>query len=151
MVLHIQSPPDLILAICAQVHSTGLPAPAPTLDPLVLSTDPAIPTALPSSLPPGHWSEALSRRTLASLCLVNHAWYACARAWLWRRVEIRLPRSWLGVVDQVAWNLFDDATNVHQTTLALEQSIKVAADVALASNSTVPTKEAALKLEEQIM
>jgi hypothetical protein len=46
----------------------------------------------------------MSRRTLAQLCLVNHAWYEAAKPWLWYKVEVRLPRSWLALVDEIIWD-----------------------------------------------
>lgn len=94
-------PPELLSVICSIVYSAGLPTPCPSLDPLIL-TEHGAPTALPSSMPPSHWPESVARRTLANLCLVNHTWYAAAKPWLWRRVEVELPRKWLALVDEIA-------------------------------------------------
>jgi hypothetical protein len=145
-------PPEIIFAICAYVYSAGLPAPAPSLDPLILS-DHGIPTGLPSAVPPGNWSERAALQSLANLCLVNHTWYGAAKPWLWRKIEIRLPRCWLSILEGVAWD-FDDHTTIEQTALALEKSIKAAAGAAAASSNSArfpPDKDAALKLEESIL
>lgn len=80
----INYPPELLLAICAHVYAACLPAADPSLDPLVLK-DCGAPTALPSAFPPGNWPEPVARRTLANLCLVNHAWYEAAKPWLWHK------------------------------------------------------------------
>lgn len=140
-------PPELIFAICAYVYSAGLPAPAPTLDPLVFS-DQGIPTGLPSSVPPGNWPERASLQTLANLCLVNHTWHEAAKPWLWRKIEVRLPRSWMSILEGVAWDFSDDTT-LEQTALDVEKSIKAAAGAAVASTNSSP--EIALKLEESIL
>jgi hypothetical protein len=150
-------PPDIIASVCAHIYSFGLPAPYPSLDPLVISDSP-LPAGLPSTYPPGNWPEPLSRRTLANLCLVNHAWCAAAKPWLWRRLHIRLPRSWLAIVDQLAWDAnHDDGDSAEQTAIALEQSIKAAAGAALASNAVnrgvphIQKEKAALEMEERIL
>lgn len=148
----IDFPPELLIAICAQVYSSGLPAPVVSLDPLVL-TDYGIPTALPSAVPSGNWSEPLARRTLANLCLVNHGWYAAAKPWLWRKVEVRLPRSWLSVVEEIAWD-GNAGSTTEQSVLAVGNTIKAAAGAAVASRSLSrdpADKDAALKLEESIL
>ena len=145
-------PPELLFAFCAQVYSAGLPAPSPSLDPLILN-DYGIPTSLPSSVPAGNWSEQLSRHTLASLCLVNHAWYDAAKPWLWRRLHVRLPRNWLAILEEIAWCEDEDAS-VQQAALAVGHSIKAATDAALASSlpdGDIPDKEAARRFEERIL
>jgi hypothetical protein len=124
-----QFPPDIIVAICAAVYNYGLPASPPSLDPLLCTDNHSIPTGLPSSLPPSNWPEPVVRRTLTSLCLVDHAWCAGAKPWLWRKVEVRLPHSWLSIVNAVAWDVSGQDT-VEQ---AVGASIKAAADIALAS------------------
>jgi hypothetical protein len=148
MAREFRYPQELIIAICAFVYSSGLPAPAPSLDPLVLTNENGIPTALPSSSPPGSWSEPVARLTLANLCLVNHAWYAGAKPWLWRKIEVRLPRTWLSIADEVVGRA-DDEANTEKT---LGVSIKAAADAALASSpvgSPVCTS-AFIELEERM-
>jgi hypothetical protein len=145
-------PPELLFAFCAQVYSAGLPAPKPSLDPLIVD-DHGIPTSLPSSVPAGNWSEQLSRRTLASLCLVNHAWYDAAKPWLWRRLQVRLPRTWLALVEEIAWSEEDDAS-VQQAALAVGNSIKAATDAVMAStisDGIYSDKDTARKLEERIL
>ncbi|KZV83140.1 hypothetical protein EXIGLDRAFT_656474 [Exidia glandulosa HHB12029] len=99
--LAIEYPPEILYAICAAVHDAALASPRPSLDPL-RNADDRPPSALPSSHPPSVWKTYMSRRTLASLCLVSKAWNEAARPWLWRRVEVTLPHSWMALVDQVA-------------------------------------------------
>ena len=81
----IQYPPELLYAICAHVYASGLLPDEPPLDPLVIDGDHGAPTAHPTSYPPGYWPEPVARRTLANLCLVNHAWYEAAKPWLWHK------------------------------------------------------------------
>lgn len=97
----IDYPPEILYAVCAAVHDAALPAPQPSLDPLY-NADGTSPRALPSAHPPTAWKAHVSRRTLASLCMVSKAWNEAARTWLWRRVEVTLPHSWMALVDQVA-------------------------------------------------
>jgi len=94
-------PTEILYTICSAVYAAGLPAAITSLDPLV-SIDSPPPTSLPSSLPPGNWTEPLARKTLASLCLVNRACYDAAKPWLWRKIEVRLPRSWLSLVEELS-------------------------------------------------
>lgn len=140
----LQYPPELLFTICAYVYAAGLPASTISLDPIALG-DYGAPTALPSSMPPGNCPEQLVRRTLANLCLVDRAWYDAAKPWLWRRIEVRLPRSWLALVDEIAGG--EDQSTEDTTALAVEQSINAATKAALAS-TTIPgasTDEDALK------
>jgi hypothetical protein len=125
-------PPELALAICACVYASGLPAAGPSLDPPARSKESSVPSSSVSSC---DWSEPVTRTTLANLCLVNHAWYTAAKPWLWRKVEVRLPRCWLSIVEEVAGDVTDEA-RVEKTTLALEVSIKEAAEAALSSTPT---------------
>ncbi|KAK0235855.1 hypothetical protein EDD85DRAFT_838338 [Armillaria nabsnona] len=143
----IQYPPELLFRICSHVYSACLPPINSSLDPLI-TTECGVPTSLPSSVPPGNWSEPITRRTLASLCLVNHDWYDAAKPWLWRKLEVRLPRSWLSLVDEIAWE-YDEET-VDQV---MEKTARAAAETAVKSgSSSVPTdKEAARKLQESIL
>jgi hypothetical protein len=147
-----ECPSELLFAFCSQVYFAGLPAPSQSLDPLI-TNDYGIPTSLPSSVPAGNWSEQLSRRTLASLCLVNHAWYEAAKPWLWRRLQVRLPRTWLSIVEEIAGSE-DEDVSVKQAALAVGHSIKAATDAAMAStvsDGTLSDKETARKLEERIL
>lgn len=128
-------PPELLDAICAAIYSAGAPALISSLDPVVLDV-PSIPTALPSSYPPGSWPEHVSRTTLLSLCLVNNAWLEAARPWLWRKVEVRLPQSWLSFVGELAPE--EDGVSLAQVV----QSACHAADSVLANSpSGSPTTE----------
>lgn len=126
----LQYPPELLFTICAHVYATGLPPFASSLDPIALR-DYGVPTALPSSMPPGNCPESVVRRTLANLCLVNHAWYGAAKPWLWQKIEVRLPRSWLALLDEITGG--EDQSAEENTALAVEQSIDAATKVALAS------------------
>ncbi|KAF9565231.1 hypothetical protein CPC08DRAFT_704764 [Agrocybe pediades] len=105
-----QYPPEILYAICAQVYASCLLPDPPSLDPLTAPVDDLhVPTGHPSSYPPGYWPEPVTRRTLANLCLVNHAWYEAAKPWLWHKLEVRLPRTWLALVEEIAWN-YDEET-----------------------------------------
>jgi len=130
----IQHPPELLLLICAHIYSAGLPAPSSSLDPQV-TQEYGVPTALPSSLPPGNWSEPTVRKTLSTLCLVNHLWYEAAKPWLWQKVEVRLPRSWLSFVDEITGG-DDEEANDEQHALVLERSIQAASNAALARSTS---------------
>lgn len=115
------SSPDILYAICCAVYSAALPPIPPSLDPLLSPpSETAFPTGLPSSYPPPNWPEHVSRKTLLSLCQVNKAWQDAAMPWLYRRIEVRLPRSWLSFVDQVLGGEDDEdaettASLVHET------------------------------------
>lgn len=140
----LQYPPELLFTICAYVYAAGLPTSSSSLDPIALG-DYGTPTALPSSMPPSNSPEPLVRRTLANLCLVNRAWYDAAKPWLWQRIEVRLPRSWLALVEEITGG--EDQSIEDNTALAVEQSIHAATKAALAS-TTIPgasTDEDALK------
>ena len=145
-------PQELLDAVCAHLYAAGLPAPCPTLDPLV-PTDVGIPTSLPSSIPAGNWPEPLARRTLASLCLVNRAWNTAAKPWLWRRAEIRLPRSWLAFVEEVAEKDSEDSS-AERAVLDVDISIKAATDAAMESpvlHEILSDKDTAMDLEQSIL
>ncbi|KAL4247199.1 F-box domain-containing protein [Abortiporus biennis] len=118
-------PPELLSLICAHIHAAGLPPSPPCLDPLIHSE--GVPTSLPSSYPPSHWPESTVRSTLSSLCLVNHAWYDAAKPWLWQKVEIRLPRSWMALVEEISGG--DDEFD-EQSALLVGQSIQEAESAA---------------------
>ncbi|TRM65047.1 hypothetical protein BD626DRAFT_490726 [Schizophyllum amplum] len=140
-------PVELLFAVSAYVYAACLPPWECSLDPLMGMSDRA-PKALPSCHPPGHWSEPDSRRTLASLCLVNRAWYAAARPWLYHKLEVRMPRSWLSLVEQIAWD-YDEET----VDMVMDHTLQAAARVALASaHPGVPLDEGArLKLQQSIL
>ncbi|KAI5122927.1 hypothetical protein M0805_007605 [Coniferiporia weirii] len=133
-------PPELFGTICAAVYNAGIPAAVPSLDPVVLD-DPSVPTALPSSLPPSHWPEPVARQTLYNLCLVSHAWSDAAKPWLWRKVEVRLPQSWLAFVGELTAGEEDISEE------QIDISISRAASAALAIGSLdLPADEASRKL-----
>ncbi|KAH0832933.1 hypothetical protein J3R83DRAFT_11900 [Lanmaoa asiatica] len=130
----LQYPPELLFTICAHVYAAGLPQSTSSLDPIALG-DYGAPTAMPSSMPPGNCPELVVRRTLTNLCLVNHAWYDAAKPWLWHRIEVRLPRSWLALAEEITGG--EDQSTEDNTALAVEQSIHAATKAALAT-TTIP-------------
>lgn len=100
----VSYPNEILYAVCGVIFAASEPATEPSLDPLLHiepSPNAPPPSGLPSSLPPATWPEPITRKTLASLCLVNKAWNSAARPWLWRKIEVRLPRSWLSLLDEV--------------------------------------------------
>jgi hypothetical protein len=84
MSMGTQYPQELLFVICAHIYSSCLHHPGSSIDPII-PKDYGIPVALPSSLPPSSWPEPVIRRTLANLCLVNHAWNEAAKPWLWTK------------------------------------------------------------------
>ena len=127
-----QYPPELLFTICAYIYASGLPQSTSSLDPIALG-DYGVPTALPSSMPPSNCPEPIVRKTLSSLCLVNRAWFDAAKPWLWQRIEVRLPRSWLALVDVITGG--EDQSVEENAALAVEQSIHAATKAALASTT----------------
>ncbi|KAJ7707774.1 hypothetical protein B0H17DRAFT_1156298 [Mycena rosella] len=121
-------PGELLFAICHYIHSACIPAFPPSLDPLV-STD----------------NGPLARRTLAQLCLVNHAWYDAAKPWLWDKLEVRLPRTFLSMVEEIAWD-YDEET----VDMVMGNTIRAATKAALAAGNAA-NSEAAKALEERIL
>lgn len=145
-------PQELLGAICAQIFDAGIPSLAPSLDPL-LSGAPNSPFALPNSFPAGSWTDHSVRRTLASLCMVNKAWYYAAKPWLWRRLEVRLPRSWLSLVDELAGGT-DGEAEAEATAIVVEKSLQEAQNAALAARSIFvkdTDQDTAEKLHSDIM
>ncbi|TEB34654.1 hypothetical protein FA13DRAFT_1625226 [Coprinellus micaceus] len=134
-------PPEILYDICAQVHAAGLPPIESSLDPVIPCE--GIPTGHPSAVPPANWSEGDSRHALANCCLVNHAWYEAAKPWLWHRLEVRLPRTWLSLVEQLAWNLDEESVDN-----VMEKSFKAAADVVMSSAASEVEKEETRRLRE---
>ncbi|EPQ54250.1 hypothetical protein GLOTRDRAFT_62772 [Gloeophyllum trabeum ATCC 11539] len=126
-------PPELLFTICAHVYYAGLPPVQPSLDPLILAEH-GIPTSTPSSLPPANWPEPVARKTLHSLSLANRAWHDAAKPWLWRKVEVRLPRSWLSLIDAVVGGDDEEAAE-QQAALVLGQTIKEAENAVLAARN----------------
>lgn len=94
------------------------------------------PRTLPSSYPPPNWPEPLSRLTLTNLSRVSKALYKATRPYVWRRVEIRLPRSWLALVHEITGG--EDEVD-EQAAQLVEQSLNEAANYVYAATS--PTQE----------
>ncbi|KAF8753443.1 hypothetical protein RHS01_07130 [Rhizoctonia solani] len=121
-------PAELYESVCAIIFELSLPPAYSSLDPLIQKEDPNSPVALPSAYPAAYWSEPIARRTLASLSLVNKSWREAAKPYLWRRIEIRLPRSWLGVLEEVGGG---DAENDNsQDNELVTRTVKQAAEAA---------------------
>ncbi|KAJ3983955.1 hypothetical protein F5890DRAFT_1441868 [Lentinula detonsa] len=121
-------PLELLSRICAHIYSACLPPVETSLDPLIV-TQCGVPVCLPSTLPPSYWPEQDSRHTLANLCLVNHVWYEAAKPWLWRKLEVRLPRCWLSLVDEIAWDLEEETVDQ-----VMEKTVKAATNAALTAS-----------------
>ena len=66
--------------------------------------------------------------------MVNKAWYYAAKPWLWRRLEVRLPRSWLHLVDELAGGA-DGEAEAEATALVVGKSLQEAQNAALAARS----------------
>lgn len=90
-----------------------------------------------------------------NLCFVNHAFYDAAKPWLWRKIEVRLPQSWLALVDEIGGG---DAGEINEDVV--EVKIKQAAASAAALAAAVPgvgiyncdgTDEATRKMQECIL
>lgn len=148
----MEYPPELLSLICAHVYEFAIPSSVSSLDPLYL-LEAGVPTGSPSSYPPPNWQEPISRKTLASLMLVNHAWSEAARPWLWRKIEVRLPRGWLSLVEEISGGEDDDVTE-EDTARAVDQTITQAAHAALAArtgDSMSLDVEAEKKLKESIL
>jgi hypothetical protein len=148
----LEYPQELLSLICSYVFAASIPSPVSSLDPLGLLQAGA-PTGLPSSYPPDSWSEPISRRTLANLTLVNRAWSEAARPWLWRKIEVRLPRDWLSLLEEISGGE-DDEVAEENTARAVEESIiKVthAALVAKSGHGNTLDAEAERKLKESII
>ncbi|KAI9439937.1 hypothetical protein H4582DRAFT_1944039 [Lactarius indigo] len=148
----MEYPPELLSLICAHVYESAIPSRVSSLDPLYL-LEAGVPTGSPSSYPPPNWQEPVARKTLASLMLVNHAWSEAARPWLWRKIEVRLPRSWLSFLEEISGGEDDDVKE-EDTARAVDRSITQAAHAALAAktgNSMTLDAEAEKKLKESIL
>ncbi|KAH9856455.1 hypothetical protein C2E23DRAFT_722148 [Lenzites betulinus] len=147
-----QFPPELLAVICAHVYTSGLPPPTPSLDPLasLASADQSgTPTGLPSSFPLAYWPESVVRKTLANLCQVNKSWYEAAKPWLWRKIEIRLPRSWLSIVEEIAGG--DDE---EEAALMVDQTLRSAETAAMAARFLIGESsgsDAALELHDKVL
>lgn len=128
-------PPELLSLICAHIYAACLAPSVPSLDPLIQSED-IVPTSQPSSYPAAHWTEPTVRRTLANACLVNHAWYEAAKPWLWQKVEVRLPRSWMALVEELAGG-DEDVSDPEHTALFVGQTIQDVEDAAAVAQGLV--------------
>lgn len=127
-----QVPSELLELICAHIYASGSSPPKPSLDPLLHSSA-GVPTAQPSSYPPAQWMGSSVRNTLANLSLVNRAWSEAARPWLWCKVEVRMPRSWLALVEELAGGEDEDETTKQQAALIVTQTLADAESAAAAA------------------
>ena len=145
-------PQELLGAICQHIFYAGVPSFTPSLDPLIGGgRNP--PTTLPNSFPAASWTDHTVRKALASLCIVNKGWYYAAKPWLWRRLEVRLPRSWLCLIDELAGGT-DGEAEAQATALVVEKSLQEAQTAALAARSIFVKNngsEAAEKLHSDLM
>jgi hypothetical protein len=84
---------------------------------------------------------------------VNRAWSEAARPWLWRKIEVRLPRGWLSLVEEISGG--EDAEAAEEDTArAVEESITEAAHAALAAktgHNAAPDAEAEKKMKASII
>jgi hypothetical protein len=129
-----QCPPELLSLVCAHIYDAGLPPEHTSLDPLS-SVENFVPTGLPSSYPAPQWPEPTVRRTLASAALVNHAWYEAAKPWLWKNIEIRLPRSWIALVEELVVEDEEEGVIAEHAADLADQAFQDAKDAALAAQS----------------
>ncbi|TDL25541.1 hypothetical protein BD410DRAFT_765043 [Rickenella mellea] len=141
-------PPELLFSICAAVYSAGQPVADQSLDPFIYHGD-ATPTALPSSHPAPHWPEPIARKTLANICLVNHAWYEAAKPWLWCKVEIRYPSSWLSFLTEIGGG--DEEISEEEVGISIKEATHAALAAKSFSGSNPPDDDAARKLHESII
>ncbi|KAF8604201.1 hypothetical protein BDV93DRAFT_522654 [Ceratobasidium sp. AG-I] len=137
-------PAELYASVCAAIYDLSLPPAVPCLDPLIENEDSSSPVALPSSYPAAYWSEPVTRNTLASLSRVSKAWQDAAKPYLWRRVEIRLPRSWLGVVEEIGGGDAEDENS--QSDELVSRTVKQAAEAAAQAGGAC-----AIQIHESIM
>ena len=137
-------PAELYTSICAAIFDFSLPPETPSLDPLIQKEDSNSPVALPSAYPVAYWSEPVTRQTLASLCLVSKAWQEAAKPFLWRRVEIRLPRSWLGVLEEIGGG--DAEGENDESDELVSRTVKQAAEAAAKAGGAC-----AIQIHESIM
>ncbi|KAF8340662.1 uncharacterized protein EI90DRAFT_2966555 [Cantharellus anzutake] len=93
-------PADVLDAIACAVYNAAVPNPTSSLDPLYPNVSDA-PTSSPSTSPTSYWSEPVSRQTLVNLCLVSKDFRDAAKPWLWRRIEVNVPRNWLRMLDEI--------------------------------------------------
>ncbi|CAE6449191.1 unnamed protein product [Rhizoctonia solani] len=137
-------PAELYESICAIIFEVSLPPAYSSLDPLIHKEESNSPVALPSAYPAAYWSEPVARRTLASLCLVSKAWQEAAKPYLWRRIEIRLPRSWLGVIEEVGGG--DAEGDNAESDELVSRTVKQAAEAAAKAGGAC-----AIQIHESIM
>ncbi|KAI0767976.1 hypothetical protein BC629DRAFT_1681336 [Irpex lacteus] len=130
-----QCPSELVSLICAHIYEAGIPPSSAetSLDPVYPSSEDA-PTSHPSSYPAAYWSEQAVRRTLANACLVNHVWYDAAKPWLWTRIEVRLPRSWMALIEELVGG-DDEPVDYEDTALFVNRTIQEVEDAAAAAQS----------------
>ncbi|QRW04058.1 F-box-like protein [Ceratobasidium sp. AG-Ba] len=136
-------PAEVYDSICSTIYDLSLPPETPSLDPLIQREDSRSPVALPSTYPASYWSEPTARHTLASLCLVSKAWQEAAKPYLWRRVEIRLPRSWLCVLEEIGGgDAEDDGTQnnelIHESIMAKLEGVMEERNTGTVPNFGIP-------------
>ena len=130
------TPPELLSLICAHIYAAGVAPSTPSLDPLI-STEDGIPTALPSSYPAAHWPGSTVRKTLANACLVNHAWYDAAKPWLWHKVEVRLPASWMALVEELVGGDEEEVLDEEDAAIFVGQTLQDVEEAALAAQTLI--------------
>jgi len=64
---------------------------------------------------------------------------------LLHRVEVRLPRTWLAFVEQIAWNYDEESVDT-----VVDSTVRAATDAALASAGSDTEKEEARRLEQAL-
>jgi len=143
-------PPELLSRICQAVYNQSVPVYPSSLDPFplatVLSASDKAPNGLPSSYPPATWPEALSRKTLASLCLTNKALHYAAKPWLWLRIEVRLPSSWLALLEVIVGLPEEGPQLPDALAVAEKQAVSnVIQQVSLPNGNMCPTQHDAIR------
>lgn len=146
-------PQELLSIICAYVDAFSQPPIAASLDPIIHTDneDSPLPISFPSSYPAPTWPDATVRRTLASLCLTNRAWHDAAKPWLWRKVEVHLPRSWLALVEEIAGACGDEEAQEAQAVQIVDRTIQAAESAALAAKRMVGDVVDAQELHKRLL
>lgn len=120
-------PAELLSSIASHVYAAGLPPASVSLDPFLINEDvypPALHQVLSSpAASSGSWTEPCARKTLGSLCLVNRVFAEAAKPWLWRGVQVRLPRSWLALLDQLIEEATDSEDDAAAATTQLARAV----------------------------
>ena len=141
-------PSELRILVCAHIYAAGLPPLYPSLDPTYVLPAGA-PTSQPTSYPPSTWTEPVTRTTLASLSLVSKAWCSAARPWLWRKIEVRLPRSWLALADEVVGDL--NVSDPEDAARHIDSTVQEAAEAVVQHKDGCRDENAARQIKEAIL